>query len=366
MIQTYAVIIHSHARSPKCDQHNPLIPAPAIHTAQHLLQHHTLLASRHPARITRLALPWLNHWSPGSQLGFGTLAPPPLRASPAVWNPPFLLPLPSCLHLEWGLTAQLRPSGVVTASEYYSGTTMTPAFVVLLDRNGDSVRGKLLDFPHLTASGPSVLEVEAALKPQLAQAVFAWVEEHNVLPEPGLAPAGREHLLLPLPDTTYQEKAGEKLLDFAKAEFDRVLASTRLAEDRAKQNGTFALAAVPVLTFLRLPEPPLWYVLGQLLALVLIVAILVLVALTLKSATLNGIGWTPQELEDEQETVLRGYRPYAHLLYILQVAWTKGIRALGPVRDRRFALVDWQQGLLIILAVVVLSLLVVPAALRLI
>ncbi|GGR62569.1 hypothetical protein GCM10008959_25740 [Deinococcus seoulensis] len=196
------------------------------------------------------------------------------------------------------------------------------------------------------------------LAPLLSEAVLAYVDEHNRLPVPSYVSVGAP--AVPLPRLPFQEEASEKFLDFAKAEFDRVSASSKLAEERAKQNGVYALAAVPILSFIRPEDPALWYVIGQIGCVVLIVATLLSVGRTLRPVTLRGIGWTQAEMDAEQEVLLRGYRPYSDLLYLLQGAWISGGAAMKVTRDARFAEVERQQWFLLPLAVLIMALLIAP------
>lgn len=235
---------------------------------------------------------------------------------------------------------------------------MTPVFGVILHRNGDQVSGRFVEFPGVHATAGTEAEVLEQLAPLLSEAVLAYVDEHNRLPVPSYVSVGAP--AVPLPGLPFQEKASEKFLDFAKAEFDRVAASSKLAEERAKQNGVYALAAVPILSFIRPEDPALWYVVGQVGCVALILATLLSVGRTLRPVTLCGIGWTKEEMETEQETLLLGYRPYRDLLYVLQTAWISGTTAMKAARDARFDEVERQQKFLVPLALLIMALLIAP------
>lgn len=233
-------------------------------------------------------------------------------------------------------------------------------FLTTVTRDAQGVTLRLVDFPEVKSQGATLEEAATHLSKELQRVIAAHVEEHNALPQPQATESPGETLQTPFPDAEFVEKASEKLLEFTKAEFDRVNASAKLAEERAKQNGAYALAALPILSFIRPDQPTLLYGLLQALALALVIVIMVLVGAALKSRSLTGIGLPPQDLRQERDITHAGYRPYRDLLYILQTAWIKSTETTREARDARFNLVDWQHRLLVPLVVLLGLLLILP------
>ncbi|GMA15886.1 hypothetical protein E5F05_06880 [Deinococcus metallilatus] len=206
------------------------------------------------------------------------------------------------------------------------------------------------DFPGPTITRPSREDLETALPERLRDRITRLIVDREALPT---ATSPAEHAILVQPAFPgWVEEPSEKYADFTKAEFDRVLASARLAEDRARQNGTYALAALPVLTFLRPATPDRLSFILYGLCLFTILALLVLTALAVSNRRLR-VGLEPEALLRNREFVYDGFLSYREYLHRVQGIWINAITSLRAVRDTRFRLVGLQQAGLIFLALMV-------------
>lgn len=176
-------------------------------------------------------------------------------------------------------------------------------------------------------------------------------------PVPVLAPVqvaeGGTFIAVSPADNVFHEKASEKLADFAKAEYDRLVATGKLAEDRARANGTLALAVIPVLTFLRPASADLIDKRLFAACFVLILTVMVLTGLAVMTRKLRGVSFSSEEFEHEANAVYEMQRTTRDMLYLIQSAWVSGIKQLHTINTTRFRLVLIQQVLLLVLIVLV-------------
>lgn len=140
------------------------------------------------------------------------------------------------------------------------------------------------------------------------------------------------------------QKSGEKLLDYLKADVERVTAETRVAEDRARGNATVAAAALPLLTLLRSIHTEPTYLEQGLTALliVLIVAVLTL---------LIGVMWNrktsrtpPDWYMERQNDIYHQHRAgaYDRFLHEIQSMWIGYFEDALRVRHSKYAWLHWQ------------------------
>lgn len=137
-------------------------------------------------------------------------------------------------------------------------------------------------------------------------------------------------------------KASEKLLEFAKADYDRISQEIRTADDRARGNATLAAASVPVMIFLRTPPGLTWadspVIVGAgVLGLVGTLVCTLLVVMNRGTSRVED-DW----LMDKREEVYREGGTYMGMLYTLQGLWAKAIEDANRVRDSKYNVLEKQ------------------------
>ncbi|WP_216327487.1 type II toxin-antitoxin system HicB family antitoxin [Deinococcus aestuarii] len=206
---------------------------------------------------------------------------------------------------------------------------MQDPYLALIKEQGGSWQASFPDLPDLHVGAES----EDALRGKLPEALRDHLHEMAAndfqppspsAPEPS-APAVFMWVCPAL--DAFQEKPSEKLLDFSKAEFDRVLANAKVAEERARQNGVVALATIPILSFLKTSNIQDLDRLLFAACFILILVVVYLTALAVQNQKVQGMGWSVAELETEIEAVYKGCKTYRDLLRLRRSRCTPELKA---------------------------------------
>ncbi|WP_380008168.1 hypothetical protein [Deinococcus oregonensis] len=139
-------------------------------------------------------------------------------------------------------------------------------------------------------------------------------------------------------------KAAEKLLDYLKADVERVAAEIRTAEDRARGNATLAGVALPLVTFLRtLPEGngTLETVVAVIAALAIIVAVFLTIGVVRNQKTnRTKLTWYKERQEDTY--LEKPNARYDRFLHELQTIWIGYLADGRRIRDVKYKALGWQ------------------------
>lgn len=161
----------------------------------------------------------------------------------------------------------------------------------------------------------------------------------------------------PLPPYQWQEgtiKGSEKFFDFLKGEQDRLVNKLRVGDERARSNGTTALAAAGIVTLTRSAAPTLpdWTLL-VFLALALVV--LTLTAAIIFNRTTTAI--KPESLWQERTDLWNDERSYMEIMQFYQAGMIENIAQYDKLQRVKYKLLDWQNGVLALLIALLVTLL---------
>lgn len=150
----------------------------------------------------------------------------------------------------------------------------------------------------------------------------------------------------PLPPFKFHDdtiKGSERFNDLLKTEYERRAGKVKLAEDRARANGTAALAVVTAMTVLRslTPDQPAW---AALVFLLLVVVSLVLMATIV--ANRDGTGITTAALIKERNHLWAEGRTYMEIMQFYQLGMIQNIEELERTQHLKYRLLDWQNACL--------------------
>ncbi len=156
----------------------------------------------------------------------------------------------------------------------------------------------------------------------------------------------------PFPESSI--KGSERFTELPKTEQDRLTAKIRVAEDRARANGTAALAVIGVATLLRTvaPATPLPLVLLMVFAVLLTLGLSLAVTFNRDTTSLT-VRW----MHEEQQRLWSDRRAYLDILRYYQRSYMRTIGELNALMDTKYDLLEFQNVALLLTFVTLVAML---------